>query len=448
MGQPDVQTRPPGAQAQTWPAPRQAWSVVALFCVVAILSYTDRQILGLLVDPIRADLHVSDTQIGVLQGIAFAVVYSFAGLPLGRLADLVQRRGVILAGVGLWSAGTLLCGCATSFWMLFAGRLVVGIGEAALAPAATSMIADMFPTARRGTAIGLFAMGMVIGGGAAISIGGAVLGLAARGGFAGMPVIGTLAPWRTVLVLLALSGVPLLALLSLVPEPARHRTQAEGAGATAAGDGLRAILAQLGLVRRALVPLVLGCALMSVGDFAMLSWAPALLGRRYLLSPQAIGLALGTPIVIAGALASLGGGAISDRLARRRGPAGRLQLAGCSAIVALPFALVAITASANEAIACVALWTLFSTVAGIVGMTAIQEIVPNRARGLSASFISFGNIMLGLGGGATLTGFVTDHVFGDPLAVGRSLTLVILPAGIVAILLFFVASRAARSLTR
>ena len=437
MGQADDVTR--------WPAPARAWSVVGLFCVAAILSYTDRQILGLLVDPIRADLHISDTQVGVLQGIAFAIVYSFAGLPLGRLADLVQRRSVLLGGIALWSVGTLLCGYAGSFGLLFAGRIVVGIGEAALAPAAMSMIADMFPTARRGTAIGLFAMGMVIGGGAAISIGGAVLGLAAHGSFVDVPVIGTLAPWRTVLVLLAMSGVPLFLLLALVREPSRHRTAVEAAQS---GDGLRAILAQLALVRGALIPLVLGCALMSVGDFAMMSWAPALLSRRYLLSPEAIGLALGLPIVLAGALASLGGGAISDRLALRRGPAGRLLLAACSAIVALPFALIAITSSAHQAIACVALWILGSTVAGIVGMTAIQEIVPNRARGLSASFISFGNIMLGLGGGATLTGVVTDHVFGDPLAVGRSLTLVVLPAGIVAILLFFLASRAARSLTR
>lgn len=431
-------------QLSAWPPPSRAWSVVGLFCLMAILSYTDRQILGLLVDPIRADLRISDTQIGVLQGIAFAIVYSFAGLPLGRLADLVQRRSVILVGIGLWSLGTIFCGYAGSFGTLFAGRLIVGIGEAALAPAATSMIADMFPTARRGTAIGVFAMGMVIGGGAAISIGGTVLSIATRGAFADVPVLGSLAPWRIVLVLLGVSGIPLLISLMFVREPARHRTAADSGNAD---DGLRAILSQLRGVRGALIPLVLGCALMSVGDFAMLSWAPALLGRRYLLSPQGIALALGAPIVIAGALASIGGGAISDRLAQRKGPAGRLLLAGFSAIIALPFAMIAIASSADQAIACVSLWILFSTVAGIVGMTAIQEIVPNRARGLSASFISFGNIMLGLGAGATLTGYVTDHVFGDPLAVGRSLTLVILPAGLAAIALFFIASRAARSLT-
>jgi len=426
-----------------WPSPARSWSIVGLFCVAAILSYTDRQILGLLVDPIRADLRISDTQIGVLQGIAFAIVYSFAGLPLGRLADIVQRRTVILTGVALWSVGTLLCGYASSFWILFAGRLVVGVGEAALAPAATSMIADLFPTRHRGAAIGLFCMGMVIGGGAAISIGGAVLGIAARGGFATWPMIGALAPWRAVLVLLGLSGVPLFALLALVREPARH-----GAGDGAQGRGdLRAVFTQLWAIRHALAPLVLACALMSVGDFAMLSWAPALLGRRFHLAPEAIGLALGAPIVVAAALASLGGGAVSDRFALRRGPSGRLFMAGCSAAIAAPFALIALADGQNQVIAAVALWSLFSTVAGIAGMTATQEIVPNRARGLAASFIAFGNIMLGLGGGATLTGFVTDHGFGDPLAVGKSLTLVILPAGLAAILLFFLASRAARSLT-
>jgi MFS family permease len=435
-------TSPPSAAG--WPQSAQAWSVVGLFCVAAILSYTDRQILGLLVDPIRADLKISDTDVGVLQGVAFAIIYSVAGLPLGRLADIFQRRRVILTGVALWSIGTILCGYAGSFWMLFAGRLVVGVGEAALAPAAMSMIADMFPTARRGTAIGLFAMGMVIGGGAAISIGGTVLGLAGQHDFAGIPLLRALAPWRAVLVLLGLTGVPVLALLLLVPEPARHRTE------VSAGDGgntIGAILTSLGVVKSALIPLVLGCALMSVGDFAMLSWAPALLARRYLLPPAAIGFALGLPIVLSGALASLGGGAISDALARRQGPAGRLGFAAISAAIALPFALVGLTASADQVIVAVAAWSLFSTCAGIVGMTAIQEIVPNRARGLSASFISFGNIMLGLGGGATLTGYVTDHVFHDPLSVGRSLTLVILPAAIAAILLFLVASRAARSLT-
>ena len=196
-------TRP---DAQPWPSAASAWGAVALFCVAAVLSYTDRQILSLLVDPIRADLHISDTQVGVLQGVAFAVIYSFAGLPLGRLADLVERRYVIFAGIALWSVGTLICGYAGDFWSLFGGRVVVGVGEAALAPAAFSMISDMFPAERRGTALGVFIMGMAVGGGVAITIGGEVLGLAASGAFAGVPGLRDLVPWRAVLVLLGVGA--------------------------------------------------------------------------------------------------------------------------------------------------------------------------------------------------------------------------------------------------
>lgn len=424
---------------ERWAAPLAAWSTVAIFCVAAILSYTDRQILSLLVDPIRADLRITDTQVGVLQGVAFAVIYSFAGLPLGRLADVVPRRSVILAGIALWSAGTLLCASAGSFALLFGGRLVVGIGEAALAPAATSIIADLFPPQRRGAAIGVFVMGMAVGGGVAIAIGGAVLSLAQAGAFAGLPMLGHLAAWRAVLTLLGLAGVPLLLLLALVREPPR-------AGAGPAAPGLGPVLGQLRAVRGAAIPVVLACALMAVGDFAMLSWSPALLGRRFGLTPGAIAATLGPLLVVAGAVASLAGGLLSDRLARRAGPSGRARLGMWGALLATPFALVALAATPGQVVAAVALWILFSTGAGLAGITALQEIVPNRARGLAMSFIAFGNIMLGLGGGATLVGVLTDHLFGDPRAVGRSLSLVILPAALLAVLLFFRASRAARRL--
>ena len=429
---------------QPWPRPSVGWSIVTLFCVAAILSYTDRQVLSLLVDPIRRDLGISDTQIGVLQGVAFALIYSFAGLPLGRLADIVQRRWVILGGIVAWSLGTILCGYAGSFWSLFGGRIIVGIGEAALAPAALSMIADLFPAERRGIAIGVFIMGMAVGGGVAVTIGGLMLSMAAAGMFHGLPIIGLLAPWRAVLVFLGLCGVPVLLLLCLIREPARRDVglvESDGQQET-----LRTVLKQLRSIRSALVPLVLACALMSVGDFAMLSWVPTLLGRRYGISPQEIGLTLGPLIVVASVFASAGGGAISDRVKRRFSRDGRIRLALVCAVLACPFALITIATSSHEVLAAATLWTLFSTCAGLAGITATQEIVPNRARGLSMSFISFGNILLGLGGGATLTGFVTDHLFGDPTAVGHSLTLIILPANLLAILLFHRASRATRSL--
>src|SRR6516225_1782664 len=191
-----------------WPSASRAWWAVGVFCIAAILSYSDRQILSLLVDPIRADLHITDAQVGLLQGAAFSLIYAVAGVALGRAADVMPRRLVIVAGVLVWSVGTLACGYANSFGSLFAARAAVGIGEAALAPAATSIIADSFRAHRRGAGIGVFLMGMVVGAGGALALGGFILQAAQSGALAGVPVLGALAPWRAGLVVLGLAGLP------------------------------------------------------------------------------------------------------------------------------------------------------------------------------------------------------------------------------------------------
>lgn len=138
-----------------WPQRREARYVVLVLLCAYVLSYIDRQILALLVGPIKADLGLSDTQIGLLQGLAFAVLFAIAGLPLGWWADRGDRRRIIAMGVGVWSLMTALCGTARSFTHLFLARAGVGIGEAALVPAAYSMISDLVPPERRGRALGL-----------------------------------------------------------------------------------------------------------------------------------------------------------------------------------------------------------------------------------------------------------------------------------------------------
>src|SRR6185312_8768445 len=194
----DVSAPAPGEPP--WPPATRGWWAVGVFCIAAILSYSDRQILSLLVDPIRADLHVTDVQVGLLQGAAFALIYAVAGVALGRAADVLPRRLVIVTGVAIWSVATLACGYAGSFGALFLARAAVGVGEAALAPATMSIITDSFPVNRRGAGTGAFLMGMVIGGGVAITLGGFILQAAQAGALRGVPVLGALAPWRASLV--------------------------------------------------------------------------------------------------------------------------------------------------------------------------------------------------------------------------------------------------------
>lgn len=416
-----------------WPRRTAAWWAIAVFALAAVLSYTDRQILSLLIDPMRGELAITDTQVSLLQGLAFALIYSVAGLPLGRAADVFPRRAVIIAGVILWSLATLACGYAHSFAELFVARIFVGVGEACLAPAAMSMICDYFPPQKRGTAIGTFLLGMVIGGGVALMIGGSVVQAVQRG-LLDMPWLHGLSAWRIVLVLMALPGALLVLLLYSVREPLRRqRAGRENTHTAPLLDVLRDFIR----FRRSLIPLYLGMALLSVGDYCMSNWIPALLSRRYAMSAAQIGDLFGGAVIVGAAVGVFAGGFITDRWVARSGSRVRFVATLAVATLALPGAFAGVTGHAHTIILGYAWWTLMSSAAATVAITAIQDVVPNHMRGIAIALASFGNMMFGLGGGTTLTAWINDRVFRDPLAIGMSMTLVALPACLLAMVLFW-----------
>lgn len=422
-----------------WPGPIRAWWTIAVFFVVGVLSYSDRLVLSLMVDPIRADLSLSDTQIGLIQGLAFAVIYSLAGLPFGRMADVFPRRWVIVAGVVIWSLSTAACAAAQGFTSLFAARIGVGVGEAAFAPAAVSIIADSFPPHRRGLAISLLLTGMAVGSGAAIVIGGGLLEFANQGYFSALPLVGDLAPWRAVLVLLGLAGVVPIALLLTLKEPRRQEID-PGAevGALRLADILAFFRTRAGL----LLPLYAGVAVISVGDTSMQNWTPALLSRRFGFSPGEIAATLGVVSIVIGGLGTVLGGVLSDREARRGGDKGRVTIALAAAGFALVGAVIGLASNGGQAIACYTLSIFMCAISGTIGITVLQNVVPNRMRGVGTALVSFCNVILGLAVGTALTGMLTDHLFHDPMAVGSSISTVCGVAGVVSLLLLWRARRA------
>ncbi|GIL38942.1 MFS transporter [Roseiterribacter gracilis] len=402
--------------------------------MAAVVSYTDRLILNLLVDPIRADLGISDTQVSLLQGAAFAVLYACAGLPLGRIADRWPRRNVIVAGVLIWSLATVACGLATDFPTLFIARIWVGIGEAALAPAAVSMIADLFPPSRRGFAIGVFLTGMVVGGGAAISIGGALLSLIEGGAVQAWPIVGAMAPWRSVMVLVGLAGIPVAIAVMTLYEPQRTKTES---AALSMLDSMR----RLARDARVLAPIYGAAALISIGDYGFLGWAPSLLSRRYGWTPMETGAAIGVLLMATGAAGALIGGAFADRLQKSHGVTGRLRLALFAALAALASVPLLLLDSSSAAVAATALWSLASTAAGAIAITALQDLVPNELRGLGTSLVAFGNTIVGLGLGPTLVALATERVYGDPRALHVAIATAVIPAAILACLMLRSARR-------
>jgi len=426
-----------GGHESPYPRPATAWWGVALFTLGAVLSYTDRQILAVLVDPIRASLHISDTQLSVLQGAAFAVLYSFIGLPLGRIADLVPRRSLLALAIALWSVGTAACGLAHSFDALLGARLLVAIGESALAPAAISLMGDYFPPDRRGTALGVFITGMVVGAGAAIGIGGGLLQLAEAHALRALPLLGALAPWRVVLLVAGMAGAAMALALLTVHEPtgrsfalARLRSRLFGLGDIAGAFRRHAAV---------LAPLYAALAFWSIVDNALLAWAPALLMRRFGWSPRAVGARLGTIAIVAGLLGTPAGGLLSDLVTERWGVRARFPLLLTIAAGGLLGIPVGILGTPGEALASAGCWILLSSAIGTIGIATILDILPQESRGFGTSTVAFTNIIVGLGLGPTLVALVTDRVFHDSQAVGEAMSCIIAPAVLIAILLYSVA---------
>src|SRR5271155_5591872 len=225
------------SESETAPYPSSfvAWYSVSVLMLMYVFSFIDRTIISLLVGPMKRDLHISDTQIGLLQGTAFALLYTFLGLPIARLSDRHNRKAIIAAGVFVWSIMATTCGLARTALQLFVARIGVGVGEAALSPAAYSMITDSFPRSKLGRAFGLYNIGITIGAGVAFLVGGIVVAAVSHAGASyTLPLVGEVRAWQMVFIVTGAPGILLPLLLLTFREPVR-RGILRAEPATAAG---------------------------------------------------------------------------------------------------------------------------------------------------------------------------------------------------------------------
>lgn len=403
----------PAEEERGYPGRLYAWGVVAILVATAVLSYTDRQVLSLLVDPIRRDLGISDMEVSLLLGTAFAVIYGVAGIPFGWLADRVSRRNLILGGVAVWGIGTLACGYAGSFAELFAARVLVGLGESVLSPAAISLISDYFPPARRGLAVGSFLSGIAIGQGAAILIGGAALHLVAAGALAATP-FAAMAPWRLVLVVIGAPALVWSLAILLIREPARRRgpERVNQSRAGVAGMLLGPVSSIFGVV-----------ALASLVDNAVGAWAPTLLIRDFHLDAAEVGLALGLRLMIGFGGGVLAGGWLSDRAGRGGRWSRKLFVCLGASLLILPVSWVIDAPRADLILLAVPAYFLLSGAVTACGFSAILDVVPAEQRGLAMALSFFLNVAVGAGLGPTLVAFASAHVFGAQAGLGAPISL-------------------------
>jgi len=410
----------------SYPKPRYAWYVVGVLTVAYIFSFIDRQILNLLVVPIQQDLGLSDTQMGLLQGLAFALFYTIMGIPLGRLADRSSRRLIIGVGIFFWSLMTMSCGLARSFLTLFLARIGVGIGEATLSPSAYSLISDYFPPHRVTRAIGVYAGGSFMGAGLAYIVGGLVLQFVLASETVQVPWVGSLQPWQAAFMIVGLPGLLLASLLLTVREPARQGKMVRGEGVAPDSVPIGEVLAFLVRHRRVYICHFLGYSIFALVAYALLAWLPTYFIRTFGWSTGHVGLVYGSIVLVFGTLGVIGAGWIADLIRAKGYSDANLRVIMFAALVMVPVG-VATTLVGNELLTLflVALGTLIWSMSHGVGPAALIAITPNQLRGQVSAIYLFTLNMIGLSLGPLSVGLLTDYVFADPLLVGYSLALVV-----------------------
>lgn len=402
--------------------PAYAWYVVLVLMLAYTISFIDRQILSLMVGPIRADLGLSDTEISLLHGLAFALFYTFLGIPFGWLADHRNRRNLIAAGMSTWGLATAACGFAGSFWQLFGARVTVGVGEAALSPAAYSIISDYFTPARRGRALGIYSMGVFVGAGLAYIVGGEAIALA--GGLAADLADRGIdfRPWQLVFVIVGLPALGLLPLLATVREPIRReRGQLSG---EAMAD-LRAGAASIWRRRSFYIAVMLALSMPALVNYAFFAWVPSYFVRSFGWSAREIGRAFGLILLTFGAAGMWAGGYLGDRLLGRGERDGHIRVVGWGSVGAvLPAAVFSRLADPHWTLLALGVLVFFLGFHIPLGPAILHSVTANELRGQVIAVYFFILNMVGLGMGPTLVAATSDFVLQDEMAIGTALGVV------------------------
>jgi MFS family permease len=443
---------PAAEQATDVAAPRSlayAWYIVLLCMVAYVISQIDRYVIVLLIEPIRADLQISDTQFSLVHGLAFAIFYGLMGIPIARLADSRSRPLIIAAGIFLWSLATAACGAAKTFGQLFMARMAVGFGEAALSPAAYSMIADSFPRSRLGVALGVYSVGAFIGSGLAFLIGGTVIDLISRIGTVTLPVIGLVKPWQMTFFMVGLPGVLLAALFRLtVRDPERKGLDAPGAAGGRAFP-LRDIGRYIARHRRTFAAHYLGFAFLSLSLFSLLGWAPAFLIRNYGLSASEVGMYLGVLVLVSNTSGVLSAGWLTDHLTRRGyrdAPLRAAVIGACCAL--LPGATFSSMKGLEATLLVLALAMYFCSFPMTTSAAALQMMAPNRMRAQVTALFFLAMNIIGVTGGATLVALCTDYLFRQERHVGYSMSINCAAASLTGAILLALGLRHFRAMVR
>lgn len=411
------------------------WYVVFVLFLAYSFSAIDARVLTLLVVPIKQDLGLSDFEISLLQGFAFAILYSLAAIPIGRFVDTSTRRTrLVVGGVLFWSLMTMLCGTARSFGSLFAARVGVGVGEATLSPSAYSLISDYFDRSKRALAISFYAIGYPIGSGLALIVGAALLQYFSGLGTVNLGPLGEHQPWQMVFIAVGLPGIVIALLVATIREPKRQEMAANHAAKMPLGD-VFAYLRERWQLYGMLIGSTALIALLAIGTAV---WYPTFLIRTYGMSTAQVGFYFGTLMLVCGTIGTIFGGWFAGRLMQKGQADANMRIVLFATVIkGLPLVIGPLMPTPGLALLLMGIGTLVGQASQGVILAAIQDVTPNQMRGQVTALTLLGVNLIGMGLGGSVIAAITQFGFGDENALRYSIAITgaaVLPLIVVLIL--------------
>ena len=404
---------------RSYPAKKHSYSAVAILTLAQIFAFIDRQIPSMLVEPIKQDFNLTDSQIALLGGAAFSIFYAIMALPIGYAVDRYQRTKVLGTGIFLWSLMTALAGLANSFGKLFGARIGVAVGEAVMAPTSVSLVSDSFPENKQGKPMGIITAGVYIGIGITLLGGGFLIDYLTSIGGITLPLIGYLKPWQATFMIVGIPGLVLAIAAFYLKEPQRLEEQID----TQLKDRKNVFL-HLKEHRKTLIPMFGGLIFMALIFYSFSFWAPTMMIRTFDISLTEVGFVLGMITIISSITGTIVAGSAVDYLRNKNYSDAPVRAAMIAVILALP-PIISLSFVQNElgAWICIALYLLFISSFAPLGLLAISGISTGNVKGQTAAIHAFLMMAFGLSLGPQLTAFFTDFVFVDPNLLINSVSL-------------------------
>ena len=405
---------------ENYPSRKTGYSAVIVMTLAQVFAFIDRQIPAMLVEPIKQDFSLNDSQIALLGGAAFSIFYAIMALPIGYAVDKYKRVNVLGTGIFVWSLMTTLAGLANSFGRLFGARIGVAVGEAVMAPVSVSLVSDYFPQNKQGKPMGIITAGVYIGIGATLIGGGYLIDYLTNIGGITIPGIGYFKPWQATFLVVGIPGILISFAAFMLHEPRRL-----GLAQTSEKDSKSInIFSHLIKNKSTLIPMFAGLIFMALIFYSFTFWAPSMMVRTYGLSLTEVGFSLGIITIISSILGTISSGAVVDYLRSKGITDAPIRTAMFACIFAMPaICLAPLVENVVAAWMLIGIYLFFISSFAPIGLLAVSGVSSNEVKGQMAAVHAFLMMAFGLSLGPQITAFFTDFILQDESKLGLAVSL-------------------------